>query len=350
METYLNKKIWIDLDNSPHVPFFKPIIEELEKRGYRVTITARDCFQVCGLADLLQLPYSRIGRHYGKNRMMKLLGLAIRAIQLVPTVLLEKPALALSHGSRSQLIIARLLGIPSTLIFDYEHAQWLPLAYPDSVIVPDVIPYSAIKQKVKHVGRYPGIKEDVYVPRFRPQYGILGDLGINDDELVVTMRPPATEAHYHRPQSDELFKAVIHRVSTHPNTRIVLLPRNAYQEFTARENWPELFANDKIIIPKEVVDGLNLIWYSDLVISGGGTMNREAAALGVPVYSIFRGETGIVDKYLANCGRLILLESLEDVKDKLFIAKWNRPLQPDNDNSQALRRIVDEVVMIVERR
>lgn len=347
--TYRNKKIWIDLDNSPHVPFFKPIIEELEKRGYQITITARDCFQVCGLADLLCLPYSRIGRHYGKNRMMKLLGLAIRALQLAPTVLQVKPALALSHGSRSQLLIARLLRIPSTLIFDYEHAQWVPLAYPDTVIVPEVIPDSAIKQKVKRIGRYPGIKEDVYVPRFKPLPGILAELGIVADELVVTVRPPATEAHYHRPQSDELFRVVLERLAANPRTRMVLLPRNADQEATIRQGWPELIAQGKIIIPEKVLDGLNLIWYSDLVISGGGTMNREAAALGVPVYSIFRGEAGTVDKYLSSCGRLILLESVADITSKLSLTKWDRPAQPGGDSASALNKIVDELVSILEK-
>lgn len=348
METY-KKKIWIDLDNSPHVPFFKPIIEELEKRGYRFTITARDCFQVCGLADLLRLPYSRIGRHYGKNRMMKVLGLAIRALQLAPTVLTEKPALALSHGSRSQLIIARLLGIPSTLIFDYEHAQWLPFAYPDTVIVPEVIPETAIKQKFRRIGRYPGIKEDVYVPRFKPQKGILSELGITEKEVVVTIRPPATEAHYHRPQSDELFNVVMQRLSAMPDTRLIVLPRNADQEATVRAVWNDLISTGKIIIPSKVIDGLNLIWHSDLVISGGGTMNREAAALGVPVYSIFRGEMGTVDKYLSNCGRLMLLQSVDDIEEKLRVCKWNRPAQPGSDSSEALGKIVDELVSIIEQ-
>lgn len=347
METY-KKKIWIDLDNSPHVPFFKPIIEELEKKGYRFTITARDCFQVCGLADLLRLNYNRVGRHYGKNRVMKVVGLAFRALQLAPTVLNEKPALALSHGSRSQLIIARLLGIPSTLIFDYEHAQWLPFAYPDTVIVPEIIPDSAIKQKFHRIGRYPGIKEDVYVPRFKPMKGILSELGITEDEVVVTIRPPATEAHYHRPQSDELFSAVMQRLSALSNTRLIVLPRNGDQENRVRAAWDALIATGKIIIPSKVIDGLNLIWHSDLVISGGGTMNREAAALGVPVYSIFRGEMGTVDEYLSECGRLVLLKSADDIDQKLRICKWHRPPYPGSDSPDALEKIVDELVSIME--
>ncbi|UPU37043.1 DUF354 domain-containing protein [Geomonas paludis] len=349
MKTH-KKKIWIDLDNSPHVPFFKPIIEELEKRGYSFTITARDCFQVCGLADLLRLPYNRIGRHYGKNRVMKVIGLAIRALQLAPTVLSEKPALALSHGSRSQLIIARLLGVPSTLIFDYEHAQWLPFAYPDTVIVPEVIPDDAIKQRFSRIGRYPGIKEDVYVPRFKPLNGILSELGITTEEVVVTIRPPATEAHYHRPQSDELFSAVMQRLTALSDTRLIVLPRNGDQEATVRAAWSSLIDTGKIIIPPKVIDGLNLIWHSDLVISGGGTMNREAAALGVPVYSIFRGQMGTVDEYLANCGRLVLLQSIEDIENKLHICKWNRPAHPGSDSPEALGTIIDELVSIMEHR
>lgn len=284
-----NKKIWIDLDNSPHVPFFKPIIAELHRHGLEVVITARDCFQVCGLSDLYGIEYARIGRHYGKNRIIKGVGLAMRAMQLAPTALREKPCLALSHGSRSQLIIANLLRIPTALIFDYEHAEWVPFAYPDCVIVPEIIADSAIRHRVKQVCRYHGIKEDVYVPAFNPEPGLLEELGVSECELVVTIRPPATEAHYHRPESEQLFKFVVEYVAARPDARIILLPRTPYQELAVRQVWPELFERRKIVIPETILDGLNLIWYSDLVISGGGTMNREAAALGVPVYSIFRG-------------------------------------------------------------
>jgi predicted glycosyltransferase len=343
-----NKKIWIDLDNSPHVPFFKPIIEELDKHGFEVVITARDCFQVCDLSDLLQVKYKRIGRHYGKNRIMKGVGLAMRALQLAPTALREKPCLALSHGSRSQLIIANFLRIPTALIFDYEHAEWVPFAYPDCVILPDIIPDSAIRHRVKQVCRYDGIKEDVYVPAFEPKPGLLAELGVGEDDLVVTIRPPATEAHYHRPESDQLFNFVVEYVAARHGSRIILLPRNRYQEAAARQVWPDLFERRKIVTPRKILDGLNLIWYSDLVISGGGTMNREAAALGVPVYSIFRGETGMVDKYLSESGRLVLLTSSEDIQNKLKLEKWNRPDRVGKTASYALRGIVDSLLSIVE--
>src|ERR1700677_2117937 len=87
------KKVWIDLENSPHVPFFRPIIDELEARGYSVTLTARDCFQVVELADMVKLRYKKVGRHYGKNSFAKVLGLCIRCAQMMPGVLKEKPDL-----------------------------------------------------------------------------------------------------------------------------------------------------------------------------------------------------------------------------------------------------------------
>ncbi len=341
-------KIWIDLDNSPHVPFFKPIMEELKRLDYSLLVTARDCFQVCGLADLLHVPCKRIGRHYGKNKIMKLSGLYVRALQMALTVMREKPILALSHGSRSQMVLANILNIPSIVIFDYEHVKGLFFAHPTCVIVPEIIPDVAVHSRTLNVRKYPGIKEDVYVPTFRPHPGILQDLGVSETDIVVTIRPPATEAHYHSPLSDVLFSEVIEKVAAVEGARMVLLPRNHDQELAIRSKWSALFENRKIIIPAHVVDGLNLIWFSDLVISGGGTMNREAAALGVPVYSIFMGKPGMVDGYLADNGRLTLLQSIDDVRTKLQLVKWSRPLVVDGIARPALNVILKEVIAFIE--
>ena len=334
------KRVWIDLDNSPHVPFFKPIIEELRKRGHEVVITARDCFQVCGLADLVKLDYRKIGRHYGKNPLMKVAGLLIRSAQLTPTALSKKPDIAVSHGSRSQVMTAAALGIPSVVIADYEFTQ--TVARPTYVVVPELIPDGSVKGFSKSFFKYPGIKEDVYVPDFVPDPSILGELGISDGELVVTIRPPATEAHYHNPESELLFEETINFIGGQENTRMVILPRNEIKQTAwVKSNWSEWCRSRKIIFPEHVVDGLNLIWHSDLVISGGGTMNREAAALGVPVYSIFRGKIGAVDHYLSENGRLILLESPEDVRKKISLSRSRRAGTPENLNSRALDRIVE---------
>jgi len=280
--------------------------------------------------------------------MLKLSGTCLRALQLLPTALAEKPQLALSHGSRAQLLLSAALHLPSAVIIDYEHAKGLGELRPDWVMAPEVIPDEALG-KDRHVLKYPGIKEDVYVPAFKPDSAIMRQLGLSKSDLVVTVRPPATEAHYHNPESEELLKAVIDLVKAEGNARIVLLPRNKRQEIVLREAWSDLFATRKIAIPEQAVDGLNLIWHSDLVISGGGTMNREAAALGVPVYSIFRGPIGAVDRYLASAGRLVLLESREDVRTKIVLKRRDRRGEPTAIGSGALKKIVDDVASIVEQ-
>jgi len=342
------KTIWIDLDNSPHVPFFSPIIKELRKNGYEVLLTARDCSQTCGLADLFHLPYKRIGRHYGKQKFLKVAGTVFRALQLTSAVRKEKPHLAVSHGSRAQMISARILNVPSIVIMDYEHVKGI--FNPNWIMMPEVISNDAIKYDKDRIIQYPGIKEDVYVPAFKPDPAIKEELGVGPDDLLVTIRPPATEAHYHNPQSEALFSAVVKLLGAVQNVRMVILPRNDVQKEEIRREWPEWCGNGKIIIPEKVVDGLNLLWHSDLVISGGGTMNREAAALGVPVYSIFRGKIGNVDRYLCKTGRLILLESVKDVENKIAVRKRAIPHALGSVNSNTLKAVVDGIERALEAR
>lgn len=344
-----HRKIWIDLDNTPHVPFFEPIIEELKARGYPLLVTARDAFQVCDLADRKGLPYVKVGHHYGKNQMLKGWGLFYRALQLAATVLPERPVLAVSHGARSQLILGNLLGIPTVLIEDYEHALFPWLTRPDWVLVPEVIADDVLPQSSDRIRRYPGIKEDVYSWKLRPDPDVLRMLGITNGEIVVTVRPPATEAHYHNPESERLFERFMDRVCRVSGARVVLLPRNRKQADIIRSQGPHWFEHNRTVIPPAALDGLNLIWLSDLVVSGGGTMNREAAALGVPVYSIFRGSIGAVDRQLSREGRLILVESVEDVKRKIRLEK--RPRQPLGEltSRHTLQHLVDLITEIADQ-
>jgi hypothetical protein len=344
------KKIWVDVDNSPHVPFFKPIIEEFNKRGYQVTMSARDCFQVCGLADLFKLRYRRIGRHYGKNRILKVLGTIFRSLQLLPFAYKEKPVLSLSHGSRSQLIAGTILRIPVVVILDYEYAKALPFIDPAWTMAPEVIRSENISFDSKHLLRYPGIKEDVYVPTYEPKLGIREQFGILEEDILVTIRPPATEAHYHNPEAEILFTEVVELIGRYPNSCMVILPRNEKKQTEwIKSKWADWCNERKIIIPNQVVNGLDLMWHSDLVVSGGGTMNREAAALGVPVYTIFRGKIGAIDRYLSDEGRLTFLESVEDVKTKLKIERRDRTQERLKGNNGALDAIVTHISNILEK-
>jgi predicted glycosyltransferase len=341
------KRIWIDLDNSPHVPFFAPIIKELEARGYSVLLTARDAFQVCELADRFQFNYRRVGRHYGKNKALKVLGTSYRALQLLLIAARARPDLALSHLSRSQILASRLLGIPSLAIGDYEFAG-RPVLKPTWMMVPDVIPASQVYYGARGVVSYRGIKEDVYVPTFKPDPSIRTRLALNGSQVVVTVRPPASEAHYHCPESDALFAATMEFLRREPDVKVVLVPRNARQGASVRGSWPGMFSAGKVMIPEHAEDGLNLIWHSDLVISGGGTMNREAAALGVPVYSIFRGKIGAVDRYLAQTGRLTLVENEQDISQKVLVRRRKINGVAPYAAGLALSDVVNEIVKVVE--
>lgn len=346
-----NKKIWIDLDNSPHVPFFIPIMKELENRGHSVFLTTRDCFQVCGLADYYKLKHKSIGKHYGANKLVKVIGTIWRCLQLSPIIHREKPDLSLSHGSRSLVMLSSLLNIPTISLFDYEHAERLPFLKPVMGIVPEVINVADIAKNFKlGVRGYRGLKEDVYVSSFTPDPSFLQKLNLKVEDMVVTIRPPATEAHYHNPESEKLFFEVVEFLGGNPAVRMVILPRN---EKTQRDfiykTWPRMCEEGKIIIPDQVLNGLDLIWYSDFVISGGGTMNREAAALGVPVYSIFRGKIGAVDRYLADKGRLTLIEAVEDVRSKIRTTRRSKGKEAGFGDSMALKQIVAAIEEVIEK-
>ena len=335
------RRIWIDLDNTPHVPFFKPIIEELEARGYLTLVTARDAFQVKELAERHGLKFRLVGRHYGRNFFMKVFGYVYRTLQLIPLVLRFRPSIALSHGSRSQILGSNLLRIPTVLIADYEHSVVPPFGKPHWEIVPEAVEAKNAHCRDKsRVVKYRGIKEDVYAGTLAPDPGILRELGLESAKIVVTVRPPATEAHYHNPESERLLERFMVRALSTDGTIVVLLPRNRRQADQLAQQHPEWFCLGKVVVPGHTVDGTNLIWHSDLVVSGGGTMNREAAALGIPVYSIFRGPIGAVDTHLARHRRLTLIETVEDVDQKILI----QPRRPKFLSAQVQRYALGDIL------
>jgi predicted glycosyltransferase len=266
---------------------------------------------------------------------------------LAPVALREKPVIGLSHGSRSQILICNLLRIPTVLMADYEFAKYPVLMRPTWEMAPEVVPDSVLSCPGSRVRKYPGIKEDVYVPGFQRDPAFLDSLGLSATETIVVARPPATEAHYHNPEGEKLFSRFMDRASRTDGVRIVLLPRNKTQGDVLRKEFPAWFKDRRTIIPEKAVDGLDLVWHSDLVVSGGGTMNREAAALGVPVYSVFRGKIGAVDHELQRQGRLTLVENVGDA-DRVPLVARRRADRNGAAPSPALGRIVDHIVEIIE--
>ncbi len=344
-----DKVVWVDLDNSPHIPFFAPIIERLSELGYTTNISARNYAQTVALAELYNLDFTPIGKHHGKNKLRKIAGLIYRSLQLLPYAIKTKPTIAISHGSRAQMVAAQLLGIPVVMFLDYEFVQTIPFVKLSLLFIPKVISTKKLSKFSDILRTYPGIKEDIYVPTFKPDESIKTEMKIIDSNINVVLRPPADQAHYHNPESEKLFFNVIEHLTSTENVKTIILPRDNRQKEKIKIQYKYHFDSGKLCIPEKVVDALNLMWYSDLVISGGGTMNREAAALGIPVYSIFRGKIGDVDKYLAKAGRLTLLESPNDVKKMIKLKKWVRPDKLENVNSLGLQSIVNDLEKLISQ-
>jgi uncharacterized protein len=310
-------RIWIDLANSPHVPFFRPLVKEFQERGHEVEVTARDFAETVELAQAAGFTPEVISGHGGRELAGKAGNLVRRAWALRGWALSRAFDLAVSHNSYSQILAARALSLKTVTLMDYEHqpANHLAFRFAARIIVPRAFPESALARYGAHatkVKRYNGTKEDVYLADFKPDPGFddqLRALGIRRDDVLVVVRPPARDALYHRFEN-ELFDELLERLSEHPLTKVILLPRNDSQ----RERYAER-ASAKLILPEHALDGPNLIASSDLVISAGGTMNREAAALGVPAATIYAGEWAAVDEELVREGRLKRISSQEDLEN-----------------------------------
>ncbi|HEY0004011.1 MAG TPA: DUF354 domain-containing protein [Pyrinomonadaceae bacterium] len=308
-------RIWIDLANSPHVPFFRALIPELEGRGAEVEVTARDFAQTVELAEAAGLGPKIIGGHGGRHLKGKAGNILGRAYLLGRWARGRGFDLAVSHNSYAQLMAARALRLRSVTLMDYEHqpANHLAFRLASRIIVPQAFPAETLRKygaKRARVRRYDGIKEDVYLANFAPDPAFaetLIELGIGPDEILVLVRPPALDALYHRFEN-ELFEELLKTLCAHPRTRIILLPRTEEQRarYASREG-----AN--FIMPRRALDGANLIAASDLVVSAGGTMNREAAALGVPAATIYAGRWAAVDEELVRQGRLRRISTREDL-------------------------------------
>ena len=214
-------------------------------------------------------------------------------------------------------------------------------------IVPDTIDDQGLCCAPDHARRYPGLKEHVYVQDFRPDASVLNELGLQQQQLIVTVRPPATEAHYHNDRGEALFFDLMDFLLRDPQVRIVLMPRDKKQAEWIKDTHPQWFADSRVIVPGGPMDGLNVIYHSDLVVSGGGTMNREAAALGVPAYSILCSEIGAVDRALQRSGQLTFRNSAKEFAEKIKLVRRPRPLKLPTNATGALESIMTHIEEIL---
>lgn len=297
-------RIWVDLTAPAHPIVFRPIVERLRAAGHEVDVTARDYAQTLALARRLALGAVEVGRHGGAARVRKAAMLAQRTAELLRWARPRRFDVALAHGSNDLALVARALRVPAANTFDYEFAAVqhnVGCRLARRVVVPDAIPperlepYGVGPEKLR---RYPGLKEEYYLADFEPDQHVLDRLGVDRRRLLVTVRPPPDVSLYHR-KSNPLFPQVLQHLGHDPEVHAVVLPRTEAQRRMVRSlGYPSL------VVPDGAEDGQSLVALADCVISAGGTMNREAVALGTPVYTTYGGRLGGVDERLIHEGRL----------------------------------------------
>jgi uncharacterized protein len=300
-------RVWVDLTNSPHVLVMRPLIEVMRADGHEVEVTARDFAQTLELCERFGIEHTAVGRHRGGRLGSKAVGLVSRSLALARWARGRGFDVAMGHGSNDVTVAAKLLRVPSATAFDYEWAtvqHQVNCRLARAVVVPDAIPPERLYRYGARgkIHAYPGLKEEYYLADFEPDPAVLGELGLDRERPLVVVRPPPDVSLYHRFENP-LFRGVLDRLER-SEAQTVVLPRTAAQR-------AELGA---FVVPERAIDAPSLVAYADLVISAGGTMNREAVALGTPVFTTFEGRLGAVDEALLREGRLRKLEDPSQVE------------------------------------
>jgi uncharacterized protein len=298
-------RVWVDLTNSPHVLVMRPLIEVMRADGHEVEVTARDFAQTLELCERFGIEHTAVGRHRGGRLASKALGLASRSGALVRWARGRRFDVAIGHGSNDVSVAAKLLRIPSATAFDYEWAtaqHQVNCRLARAVVVPDAIPPERLDRYGARgkIHAYPGLKEEYYLADFEPSPAVLDELGIDRSRPLVVVRTPPEVSLYHRFENP-LFTRVLERLA---GSQTVVLPRTPAQRAELRD----------FIVPEHAIDAQSLVAYADLVISAGGTMNREAVALNTPVFTTFEGKLGAVDEALLREGRLHKLEDPDQIQ------------------------------------
>jgi predicted glycosyltransferase len=344
-------RIWVDMTAAAHPLVLRPIVDGLVDRGHSVEVTAREYGQTLGILDRLGIEHTPIGRHAGASTVRKATALAGRSGALVRWARGRRFDLGLAHGSVDLAVVGTTLRIPSVQMQDYEFAglqRQLAFRAARRVMAPDAIPVEAMRRagaREDKLFRYPGLKEDYYLADFRADPAVFKALELNalglqakradDDRVLAVVRPPPESSAYHA--RNPLYERVLDRLGADARTVSVLIPRTPGQRRDALAR-----AEPSIVIPDRAIDAQSLIALADLVVGAGGTMNREAAALGTPVYTIFSGRMGAVDEALIAAGRLIPL----DAPDRIELSKRTSEPGPRDPRDPAV--LVDAVLDALE--
>ncbi len=300
----MQEKILFDLDNAPQIPAAIPIAEALAKMGHQVLFSVKNRSRAWELMQLHNRQFFKFKDSEHSHIAGKAISTISRALSLTHLIKKHKITRAVGLGSRSLPIAAWMTGIPSITIIDYE---WVNTTiynkFSTTILLPEVITIQNCEkanintQKVKH---FPGIRQNIYInskateeetERKIKTNHIIKQLNIDPTKTNILLRPPATKAHYHNTNTQLAYEKAINQLLKQKNTDLYCIAR-------AKEKEPRI----KQIT--QVFNGIELISSFSAIVGAGGTMTREAAALGIPSYTCFKGPMGMVDQYLINQQRL----------------------------------------------
>jgi uncharacterized protein len=306
-------RIWADLTNTAHVVVLRPLIELLERQGHEVEITARPLSHTIELLDDWGHPYTVLGHYGGATRRGKVRAAAARIPALIRFGRRRRFEYALAHASIDLPPACRVLRIPNTTMFDYEWAtiqHHIICRLATRVLVPDAIPAERLRRygaQPPRLVRFAGLKEEYYLADFEPDPAVLAGLGLDRERPLCVIRTAPSYALYLGGSENPLLLPLIRRVAK-GDAQVVVLARNPEQRATVRA-----LGLPDVVVPARAVDGRSLVAFADVLVSAGGTMNREAAVLGTPVWSIFEGRLGAVDEMLVRERRLRILRDADEV-------------------------------------
>lgn len=326
-------KIWYDITNTPQVHFVLAIKEALHKRqGHESIITTREFSETTRLLSQKTLePFKVIGTHKGKSKLRKVGGVFSRFFDAYNSA----PGfdVSLSCGSESAIWTSFLKRRKSIAFGDNDLAkQWLYGPFVNKAFFPRAIDASIlIKQGISksRLYQYDGFKEDIYIADYVPDGGFMSQFPF---ENYVVVRPENLQANYINNDSEKTITPVLLSALSASGYNILYMPR-----YDVDRAYADGIKN--VFVPDSPLNGLDVCYYADAVLTGAGTFAREAACLGVPSFSFFAGKSLLaVDKLLIKEGKMFFSRDVNELMSKL---KSTNRTEVDLNRSKAVQ---DEVI------
>lgn len=291
--------IWVDIINPSHALFFNVVLKDLRDESFQVTI--RERAETVELTKMLGIHGRVIGSDH-RNGVKKSLGMVGRTLALWTSV--EDFDCALSFENGMSVLVSKMKGGRSILLCDndlkffqkksvlqYMETGVKDLA--DTVIIPQAC-YGAFSAHMSGNGLYAygGYKEDVYIADFTPDPRFKEKLPFED---YVVIRPEALASFY--VLENRTIVPDLVRMFRQNGVNVVYLPRD--------KGDADYAAGLDAYIPDRALNGLDLCYHAEAVLTGSGTMAREAACMGKTSVSFFPGDGLLsVDRELIDDGKM----------------------------------------------